>query len=61
MNARAEIVRRSRPRGVYVPTQEAQLLLHSGWELLDDCPRLPGSKAQPDEVLLAPPAMERAG
>lgn len=58
MTTRADMVRRNRPRGLYVPTAEAQTLLHCGWELVDDCPPPLGVKAAGlrDEVLLAPPA-----
>lgn len=52
-NMRAAAVRRSRPRGVYVPPEEVPALLANGWRVLDDCPGH-------DEALLAPPrAFER--
>lgn len=57
MSARTRVIQRNRPRGVYVPLAEAQMLLHLGWELVDDCPTPDGVMAAPcDEVLLAPPA-----
>jgi hypothetical protein len=37
-----------RPRGFYVPSQEAPIYLANGWRLLDDCPGC-------DRVLLQPP------
>ena len=47
---RSAIIRRNRPRGIYVPIVEAQPYIElAGWTVLDDCPGY-------DEVLLAPPA-----
>lgn len=46
---RSAIVRRNRPRGIYVPADEAQPYIElAGWAVLDDCPGH-------DEVLLFPP------
>lgn len=56
MIARAAIIQSHRPRGIYVSPDEAQLLLHAGWELIDDCPAPIGVKVAREEVLLAPPA-----
>jgi hypothetical protein len=50
MSERSTLIRRNRPRGIYVPTAEAQPYIElAGWTVLDDCPGY-------DEVLLAPPA-----
>lgn len=53
---------RRRPRGIYVPTFEASLLLVAGWQLMDDCPDGPGNRNffARDEVLLRPPLRESA-
>jgi hypothetical protein len=49
---RCALIRRNRPRGHHVPTEEVSAHLANGWRVLDDCPGY-------DEVLLAPP--ERRG
>lgn len=54
MSDRAAIIRSNRPRGVYVPVDEAQGYLHAGWALLDECLPIPGAPHR-DEVLLLPP------
>jgi hypothetical protein len=47
---RSIVIRRNRPRGIYIPSQEAQPYIELlGWHVLDDCPGH-------DEVLLAPPS-----
>lgn len=47
---RSALIRRNRPRGIYIPCQQAQPYIELlGWHVLDDCPGY-------DEVLLAPPA-----
>lgn len=63
MSDRAAFVRANRPRGHYVPSAEASLLLEQGWALLDDCPPPFGVKGPiADEVLLLlpPPRREEA-
>jgi hypothetical protein len=52
---RSNLIRRSRPRGHYVPVTEAQMLLERcGWRLLDDCPAGVDGISR-DECLLLPP------
>jgi hypothetical protein len=52
---RSALIRRNRPRGIYVPVTEAQLLLETcGWHLLDDCPAGVDGIMR-DECLLMPP------
>lgn len=41
----------TRQRGFYVPIEEAQLYLHYGYHLLDDCPGF-------NEVMIAEPNSE---
>lgn len=49
MTPHQSLMQRRRPRGIYVPVNEAQSLIElCGWEVLDDCPGH-------DECLLRPP------
>jgi len=45
---RIALIRRNRPRGIYMPVADVPAHLANGWKLLDDCPGA-------EEVLLLPP------